>query len=61
MAPGWLVSNCLGSNTLVRVLPEWNAQSLSIHAVWAAGKLRGKAKLFADHLADSLKTKIQIC
>ncbi|WP_321488620.1 LysR family transcriptional regulator [uncultured Hyphomonas sp.] len=61
MAPGWLVSNCLGSNTLVRVLPEWETQSLSIHAVWAAGKLRGKAKLFADHLADSLKSKIQIC
>jgi len=61
LAPGWLVSDCLGTNKLVRVLPDWNAQNLSIHAVWAAGKLRGKAKLFADHLAEALKAKTQIC
>jgi len=46
---------------LVRVLPEWQAQSLPIHAVWAAGKLRGKAKLFADHVAERLKDMEKIC
>jgi DNA-binding transcriptional LysR family regulator len=61
LAGGWLVSDCIGKNKLVRVLPEWQAQSLPIHAVWAAGKLRGKAKLFADHVAERLKDMEKIC
>jgi len=61
LAGGWLVSDCIGKNKLVRVLSEWQAQSLPIHAVWAAGKLRGKAKLFADHVAERLKDMEKIC
>jgi DNA-binding transcriptional LysR family regulator len=61
LAGGWLVSDCIGKNKLVRVLPEWQAQSLPIHAVWAAGKLRGKAKLFAEHVAERLKDMEKIC
>ena len=61
LAPAWLVSDCVGDSSLVRVLPDWRAQSLPIHAVWAAGKLRGKAKLFADHVAERLKLMTQIC
>jgi DNA-binding transcriptional LysR family regulator len=61
LAGGWLVSDCIGKKKLVRVLPEWQAQSLPIHAVWAAGKLRGKAKLFADHVGERLKGMEKIC
>jgi len=61
LAGGWLVSNCIDKKQLVRVLPDWQAQSLPIHAVWAAGKLRGKAKLFADHVGERLKGMEKIC
>ena len=61
LAPSWLVSDCVSASKLVRVLPEWSAQSLPVHAIWAAGKLRGKAKLFAEHVGERLKTMMQVC
>lgn len=60
LGAGWLVSDCLGTSKLVRVLPDWQAQSLPIHAVWAAGKLRGKARLFTEHLGERLKAMTQL-
>lgn len=50
LAPGWLVSACADCGELIRVLPDWEAESSPVHVVWSAGKLRGKAKLFVDHL-----------
>jgi hypothetical protein len=29
--------------------------------VWTSGKLRGKAKLFAEHVADALRFETQAC
>ncbi|MBA3069524.1 MAG: LysR family transcriptional regulator [Hyphomonas sp.] len=54
LAPAWLASECTGEIRLVRVLPDWMGPSLSIHAVWSSGKLRGKAKLFIDHAEPSI-------
>ncbi len=61
LAPSWLVSDCVGDGKLVRILQDWTAPSLPIHCVWTSGKLRGKAKLFADHLADALRQATQLC
>ncbi len=52
LAPTWLVSDCVTNTRLVRVLPDWTAEPGPIHVVWSAGKLRGKAKLFVDHVID---------
>lgn len=49
LAPAWLASECFGDHRLVRVLPDWQGPSLTIHAVWTSGKLRGKARLFIEH------------
>ncbi len=54
LAPAWLASECTGEIRLVRVLPDWHGPSLSIHAVWSSGKLRGKAKLFIDHTEPAI-------
>ncbi len=54
LAPAWLASECTGAQRLVRVLPDWQGPSLPIHAVWTSGKLRGKAKLFVDHLEPAI-------
>ncbi len=61
LAPSWLVSNCVNDGTLVRVLPEWNSTPSPIHCVWTSGKLRGKAKLFAEHVSDALKFETPVC
>jgi DNA-binding transcriptional LysR family regulator len=50
LGPNWLVREAAGRGELVRVLPEWTGEPSPLHAVWSAGKLRGKAKLFVDHL-----------
>ena len=52
---------CVNDGTLVRVLPEWTATPSPIHCVWTSGKLRGKAKLFAEHVADALKFETPVC
>lgn len=54
LAPAWLASECFGDQRLVRVLPEWQGPSLSIHGVWTSGKLRGKARLFVDHIEPAI-------
>jgi len=54
LAPAWLASDCTGEIRLVRVLPDWHGPSLPIHAVWSSGKLRGKAKLFIDHIEPAI-------
>lgn len=54
LAPAWLASECTGEIRLVRVLPDWQGPSLPIHAVWSSGKLRGKAKLFVDHIEPAI-------
>ena len=61
LAASWLVHGCVNDGTLVRVLPEWTATPSPIHCVWTSGKLRGKAKLFAEHVADALKFETPVC
>lgn len=55
LAPDWLVCEAAQAGKLKCVLPSWGLPPLSIHCVWTSGKLKGKAKLFAEHLADALR------
>ncbi|MEO0983064.1 MAG: LysR family transcriptional regulator [Pseudomonadota bacterium] len=55
LAPDWVVRADVRAGRLVRVLDGWEASALPIHAVWSGGKLRGKSKLFVEHLADALR------
>ncbi|MEL6244852.1 MAG: LysR family transcriptional regulator [Pseudomonadota bacterium] len=55
LAPDWLVADEVCSGRLKAVLPTWSVPGLAIHCVWTSGKLKGKAKLFAEHLADALR------
>lgn len=61
LTAAWLVSDCVNDGSLVRILPEWTATPSPIHCVWTSGKLRGKAKLFADHIADALQFETPAC
>lgn len=61
LAPDWLVCEDANAGRLVRVLPDWEGTPLPIHAVWTSGKLRGKAKLFAEHMADCLRFTKPFC
>lgn len=61
LAASWLVSDCVNDGSLVRVMPQWTATPSPVHCVWTSGKLRGKAKLFADHIADALRFEDQAC
>ena len=61
LSSSWLVSDCVNDGSLVRVMPEWTATPSPIHCVWTSGKLRGKAKLFADHIADALRFETPPC
>ena len=54
LAPAWLASECFGDQRLVRVLPDWQGPSLPIHAIWTSGKLRGKARLFVEHVEPAI-------
>lgn len=54
LAPAWLASECVGDSRLVRILPDWSGPSLSIHAVWSSGKLRGKGRLFVEHAEPAI-------
>ena len=54
LGPNWLVRDAAARGELVRVLPEWSGEPSPLHAVWSAGKLRGKAKLFVDHLESQV-------
>jgi DNA-binding transcriptional LysR family regulator len=61
LSASWLVSDCVNDGSLVRVMPEWTATPSPIHCVWTSGKLRGKAKLFAEHVADALRFETPAC
>ncbi len=54
MAPDWLVCPHVRSGDLVRVLPEWQGSDLPLSVVWTGGKLRGKSRLFVDHIAETI-------
>ncbi len=54
LGPNWLVREAASRDELVRVLPEWTGEPSPLHAVWSAGKLRGKAKLFVEHLESRM-------
>ncbi|MCI4645718.1 MAG: substrate binding domain-containing protein, partial [Hyphomonadaceae bacterium] len=60
-AADWLICQEVNEGRLVRVLPDWEGAPLPVHCVWTSGKLRGKAKLFADHMADALRFNSPIC
>lgn len=55
LAPDWLVCEKVRGGNLVRVLPDWEADSLPLHVVWSGGKLKGKARLLADHITEAMK------
>lgn len=59
LGPKWLAAGCASQGHLVRVLPDWCAQTLPVNCVWSSGKLHGKTKLFADHIAETLKTTMR--
>ena len=61
MAPNWLVSGCVSDGQLVRILPDWEMESLPVNCVWTAGRLRGKTKLFAAHVTEALKEAMSHC
>ncbi len=55
LVPDWVARPHAEAGRLVRVLPEWSAPPLAINAVWTNGRLKGKSKLFVEHLADALR------
>lgn len=54
--PDWLVWPYAQSGALVHVLPDWHRGELPMSAVWTSGKLRGKARLFVEHVQSSIKS-----
>lgn len=60
-SPDWLVCEDANAGRLVRVLADWHGTPLAVNCVWNSGSLRGKSKLFADHMADSLRTTRPAC
>ncbi|MEQ8558620.1 MAG: LysR family transcriptional regulator [Henriciella sp.] len=57
LAPDWLVCEKVRSGDLVRLLPDWEADALPLHVVWSGGKLKGKARLLADHITEAMKAQ----
>ena len=54
IAPDWLVCPHAREGEFVRLLPEWRGADLPLSVVWTGGKLRGKAKLFVEHVQKAL-------
>lgn len=54
VAPDWLVCPHVRSGGLVRVMPDWQGADLPLSVVWTGGRLRGKSRLFVDHVAKAL-------
>ena len=54
IAPDWLVYPHVQNGELVRILPEWRGSDLPLSVVWTGGKLRGKARLFVEHVQKAL-------
>ncbi|MAN44918.1 MAG: LysR family transcriptional regulator [Alphaproteobacteria bacterium] len=61
LGPKWLVANCVSEGRLQAVLPDWTTENLPVNCVWTSGRLRGKTKLFANHIADALKASMNRC
>ncbi|QYI99369.1 LysR family transcriptional regulator [Thalassovita mediterranea] len=57
LAPDWLVCEKVREGQLARLLPDWEAEALPLNVVWSGGKLKGKARLLADHIAEAMKAK----
>ncbi|WP_084397531.1 LysR family transcriptional regulator [Henriciella aquimarina] len=55
LAPDWLVCEKVRAGQLVEIFPDWEADALPLHAVWSGGKLKGKARLLVDHIAQAMK------
>jgi DNA-binding transcriptional LysR family regulator len=53
IGPDWLVCPHVTSGELVRVMPEWRGGDLPLSVVWTGGKLRGKARLFVEHMQEA--------
>lgn len=54
IGPDWLVCPHVQAGRLVRVMPEWRGGDLPLSVVWTNGKLRGKSKLFVDHVQKAV-------
>ncbi|MEO0548559.1 MAG: LysR family transcriptional regulator [Pseudomonadota bacterium] len=54
IGPSWLVCEHVQSGALQRVMPEWGGSDLPLSVVWTGGKLRGKSRLFVDHVSEAL-------
>lgn len=54
IGPDWLVCPHVRSGALVRVMPEWRGADLPLSVVWTGGKLRGKSRLFVEHVMKTL-------
>jgi DNA-binding transcriptional LysR family regulator len=54
IAPDWLVCPHVSEGRLVRVMPEWRGADLPLSVVWTGGKLRGKSKLFVEHVQKAI-------
>lgn len=54
IGPDWLVCPYVRSGQLVRVMPQWRGVDLRLSVVWTGGKLRGKSRLFTDHVTTAL-------
>ena len=57
LAPDWLVCEKVRAGDLVQILPDWESDALPLHVVWSGGKLKGKARLLADHIAEAMKAQ----
>lgn len=54
MTPTFIVGDDLAAGRLVRVLPEWEASDIAIHAVYPPGRhLSVKVRAFVDFLAET--------
>ena len=56
LSPDWLVCEKVRAGELVRLMPDWEAAPLPLHVVWSGGKLKGKARLLADHIAEAMRS-----
>ncbi|MBR9833881.1 MAG: LysR family transcriptional regulator, partial [Alphaproteobacteria bacterium] len=54
IAPDWLVCPYVKAGQLVRIMPQWRGVDLRLSVVWTGGKLRGKSRLFTDHVTTAL-------
>ncbi len=54
IGPDWLICPQVRAGKLVRIMPDWRGADLPLSAVWISGKLRGKSRLFVDHIAKAL-------